>query len=102
MWGNFITKDNPSISSALANGESSNSTAINAASDWPKYSDENPIQLNLNETGGEPYINPNIPATHYGGPTLRNDIRAVNARTWEGGRGDRCEFWRRMGAKVPM
>ena len=108
MWGNFITGSNPSISTALANGASSgvNATTPNPASNWPLHTPENPIMLNLNETGGEPYENPSRPdlksIPHYGGPTLRNDIRAVNSRTWEGGRGNRCEFWRSMGPKVPM
>ena len=35
------------------------------------------------------------------GPTLRNDISLVNAYTWEGGRGYRCDFWRSVGPIVP-
>jgi hypothetical protein len=35
------------------------------------------------------------------GPGLRNNFTLVNAYTWEGGRGYRCDFWRSMAALVP-
>ena len=34
------------------------------------------------------------------GAGLRNDFKLVDAYTWEGGRGARCEFWRSMGGLV--
>lgn len=103
MWGNFITHNNPSISSELANGDGSKK--YNPASNWPHFSRSNPKMLNLNETGGVEWETlvvagtPNV--TEYEEPGLRNDITLQNAWTWEGGRGDRCDFWRKMGAKVP-
>ncbi|KAF8847914.1 hypothetical protein BDZ45DRAFT_754405 [Acephala macrosclerotiorum] len=55
---------------------------------------EQPLQINLNETGGEEFsalvtgfVNKLIFATGRLGPALRNDISLVNAYTWEGGRG---------------
>jgi hypothetical protein len=62
----------------------------------------------LNESGGEEFsqlvfgfVNELIFAQEHRGPGLKNNISLVNAYTWEGGRGERCEFWRNMSAKVP-
>ncbi|KIW19797.1 hypothetical protein PV08_00372 [Exophiala spinifera] len=106
IWGNFITSNDPSLSSNVANGASSgNNGASNDATDWPPFSIYAPYQINLNETGGTPYsvnitqIGHNI--TVSGQPGLRNNISLVNAWTWEAGRGYRCDFWRSMAAIVP-
>ncbi|EXJ80631.1 hypothetical protein A1O3_06915 [Capronia epimyces CBS 606.96] len=106
IWGQFVTTNNPSIPSNIANGASSNSSATsNDASNWPPFSLSSPYQINLNQTGGTPFstsivqIGRNI--TEYGNPGLQNNITLVNAWTWEAGRGDRCEFWRSMGSIVP-
>jgi len=104
IYGNFITSDNPSIPSTIANGASSNTTSANPASNWPPFSVDSPYQINLNETGGTPYstrgaIGQNI--TQFRNPGLQNAITLVNAETWEGGRGKRCDFWRSVGAVVP-
>jgi hypothetical protein len=105
MWGNFITQSNPSISLELANGASShNTTAENPATDWPPYSILAPYQLNLNESGGTPIeipVTEDVNITESIGPGLRNDFSLVNAYTWEGGRGFRCDFWKMMGVLVP-
>ncbi|TID12894.1 carboxylesterase 2 [Venturia nashicola] len=104
IWGNFITIDNPSISNKIANGAASNSTASNAASSWPTFNVNAPYQLNLNQSGGALLSIPMTAAanaTELVGSTLRNDFRLVNAYTWEGGRGARCNFWRNMGVAVP-
>ncbi|KAI9709395.1 MAG: hypothetical protein M1828_002516 [Chrysothrix sp. TS-e1954] len=107
IWGNFIIHSNPSIPSAVANGQASNASSTNAASDWPLFSSFNPYQMNLNISGGTPHGEP------YSGagimlnvsdsvePGLRNDITRVNAYEWEGGREARCQFWRGMGVVVP-
>lgn len=34
-------------------------------------------------------------------PGLEALFRIVNAESWEGGRGERCELWRSLGATVP-
>ncbi|MCJ1308449.1 hypothetical protein MMC25_002102 [Agyrium rufum] len=90
----------------IANGASPNNTSTtNPASDWPLFSAANPYQLNLNETGGVAISIPlgvGLPnVTEFTGPGLMNDFSSVNAYTWEGGRGVRCDFWRSMGAIVP-
>ncbi|KAK5017971.1 Alpha/Beta hydrolase protein [Cryomyces antarcticus] len=105
IWGNFITKNNPSISTAIANGASSNNTsATNAATNWPPFSIFAPYQINLNETGGVPFSVPSAGGrnvTEFMNPGLRNDFSLVNAYTWEAGRGYRCDFWRSVAAIVP-
>ncbi len=57
IYGNFVTKDNPSISAALAYG-SNNSAASsgqpNPAENWPQYSATSPYQINLNQTAARP------------------------------------------------
>lgn len=103
---NFVTNDNPSISAALANGASaSNPNAANPATDWPQYDIYAPYQIDLNQTDGREISN-NITmsdrnTTIYVGPGLMNDFTAVNAYTWEGGRGVRCDFWKSVGGIVP-
>lgn len=135
IWGNFVTTNNPSISTEEANGASSNSTSANDASAWIPYSADKPYQLNLNQvrpsyiandhtipatqpkpiilsyltvtqTGGTPmtytvWVGPGLDLAVNGNPGLQNDISLVDAGTWEGGRGLRCEFWRSVGPIVP-
>lgn len=104
LWGQFITSDNPSISSNIANGASSNSSTTNPASDWPQFSIFAPYQINLNQTGGSPFsatVLPNVNITEFRQPGLQNNITLHNAYTWEGGRGFRCDFWRSVSAIVP-
>ena len=104
--GNFITQNNPSLTAALANGAyESNNQAPNPITNWPPYEIYAPYQMDLNQTGGNE-ISYNVTGlsrneTIYVGPGLKNDFRLVNAYTWEGGRGYRCDFWRSVGAIVP-
>ena len=74
--------------------------------DFPLWSLAQPYQLNLNETGGTAFDTigissdqPNI--TEFREPGLMNSFEVVDAYTWEGGRGVRCDFWRSVGAIVP-
>ena len=105
IFGNFITSSNPSISAEIANGVNSTSTK-NPVSNWPIWNLKKPNQINLNESGGTPF-EANTLATDVGeiteieGPGLKNSIELVNAYTWVGGRGARCEFWRSVGAIIP-
>ena len=105
IWGNFIISDNPSISSSVANGASSNSTLSNPASEWPPFKIYSPYQINLNVTGGTPfafnlsYLQRNL--TEYREPGIVNNFTLVNAYDWEAGRGYRCDFWRSIGSLVP-
>ena len=97
--------NNPSIPNAVANGASSpNSKASNPASCWPAWTDSNPQLINLNETGGVPYqtVFGTAPVTQYMNPGLRNDFTRANADKWELNRGQRCDFWKRMGPNVPQ
>lgn len=64
--------------------------------------------MNLNETGGEEisavgitFDGTPLNVTQYRNPGLRNNFTLVDAFTWEGGRGARCDFWRSMGPIVP-
>lgn len=111
MVGNFVRYNDPAISQAVALGSSSNSgvaaASANAAANWPSFSVQAPYQLNLNQTGGTvtsvPLGLPGIPGngTVYLGPGLMNNFSLVNAYTWEGGRGMRCDFWRAVSGRVP-
>ncbi|MCJ1373276.1 hypothetical protein MMC20_004504 [Loxospora ochrophaea] len=104
IWGNFITLSNPSIPLSIANGVNNTNTS-NPTTDWPAYTDAAPYQINLNETGGVPFTTEGFEAgeyiTEFEDPGLVNDFTLVNAYTWEGGRGARCEFWRNVSARVP-
>ena len=108
IWGNFVTKNDPSISAAIAAGgnASMSSAPANPITKWPAYTVANPYQINLNETGGTPYSAPSFSTsapniTQYSDPGLKNDIQLVDAYSWEGGRGIRCEFWRSVAGIVP-
>ena len=105
IWGNFITRNNPSISAEIATGPKS-TLQTNPATDWPAWTLAQPYQINLNESGGTAFqaatLVPNGPnITEFGGPSLRNSFELVNAYSWEGGRGARCDFWRSVGSIVP-
>ncbi|CAD6589625.1 MAG: hypothetical protein ASARMPREDX12_003908 [Alectoria sarmentosa] len=83
IWGNFITQNNPSISASIANGVNGTGNGL-AATDFPAWSLRNPLQLNLNETGGQAYSStsfspqaPNI--TEFEEPGLVNDFSVVDA-----------------------
>lgn len=85
-WLNFFFTGDPSISNAIANGASSPTPdAPSPASHWPVFglADSSSLRmLNWNQTQGS--------AAH-------NNITLANAYPWEGGRGERCDFWRRVG-----
>ncbi|KAK5699248.1 hypothetical protein LTR17_023415 [Elasticomyces elasticus] len=99
IYGNFITGSNPSISNAVANGVAAANASTNAASAWPPYSIYAPNQIDLNTTC--PVITVQGNSQSCAGPTAVNDFRLVDAYTWEGGRGTRCDFWRSVGELVP-
>ena len=106
IWANFITRGDPSISAPIANGPINSSSATGPAVDWPVWSLAGPYQLNLNESGGVAFQAPTLATdvgniTEFGGPGLENRFELVDAYTWEGGRGVRCDFWRSVGAIVP-
>lgn len=99
IWGQFVVNDNPSIPSGVAGARGQ------AAVDFPRFNVWNPVQVNLNQTGGQEKYGPigvqSINATVYVGPGLENAFEVVNAYDWEGGRGQRCDFWRAVAKIVP-
>jgi carboxylesterase type B len=102
--GNFVVNGNPSISPVVAAGNATSNAAARAASDWPAFKPDQPLMLNLNQTGGVAKtvsIGAGLTATELIGPGQSNDFFLVNAYKWEGGRGSRCDFWKKMGEKVP-
>ncbi|KAL9016683.1 MAG: hypothetical protein Q9185_005962 [Variospora sp. 1 TL-2023] len=120
IWGNFITQNDPSIPADIAAGAGATSSASSTSTDplpnqpdvastWPPYTLAAPFQLNLNQSGGTPFQSNPYPGmnsgldnvTQFADPGLRNDFTLVNAYTWEGGRGMRCDFWRSVGQIVP-
>jgi hypothetical protein len=108
IWGNFITQENPSISSAVAAGSSAKTTArINAVARWPAFSASEPYQLNLNQTGGTPAVGAMdvyspVNTTFLTEPGLMTDFSLVNAYLLENERGVRCDFWRSVAGIIPM
>jgi carboxylesterase type B len=105
IWGNFVANGNPSISDQIGNGASAPDPNVsNFASYWPQWTDASPMQLNLNETGGTPYSfttqwGSNV--TQFMQPGLLNAIAIVPADSWEGNRGDRCNFYRNLAPSIP-
>ncbi|KAF2171883.1 hypothetical protein M409DRAFT_63427 [Zasmidium cellare ATCC 36951] len=108
MIGNFITHSNPSISQQEDIGVSisqnlSTSTA-GPAVEWPPFSIHAPYQVDFNTTCGSDRIPDGDESSglyYCSGPGTNNDFRLVNAYSWEGGRGIRCDFWRSTGELVP-
>lgn len=100
MYGNFILYGNPSISSAAADGISSGNSIYNSISAWPVYDIDTTIMADWNTTCPEIFEYGGLPFCGVNG-TVKNEISLVNAYTWEDGRGERCEFWRTIGAEVP-
>jgi carboxylesterase type B len=99
LWGNFIMQDNPSVPDSIANV-----TGPNVLANFPVFSPAQPSMVILNETGGVPYSargNAILNVTQFEEPGLQNWFRIVNAYTFEGGRGTRCDFWRSVAAIVP-
>lgn len=111
IWGNFVINSDPSISQAIATGQINGTSSptygsgdgASEVTNWPPFSIYNPYMIDLNQTGGA------FTTTNFSGYSLltqtgqgaTNDFRLVNAYTWEGGRGTRCDFWRSMGEIVP-
>lgn len=60
--------------------------------------------MNLNTTGGtikQVNVTENLQYFVRLDPGVVNDFRLVDANSWEGGRGARCEFWRSVAPRVP-
>lgn len=124
-WGNFVRFGDPSFAAppgAGGVGDRSKRGALSEPSyalleSWPEFSGSDPRMAVFNQTGGTPYEftavqvrndgpltvigDKDMNVTLYSEPGLKSEIRLVDAYTWEGGRGARCDFWRSIAAIVP-
>lgn len=99
--GRFIVQSDPNDSEAKAAAAGAEKIPL-----WPPWDPAHPKQMNMNTTGGVPYqyespLVPGVSLTQSRGPGLRNSFEVVDADIWEGGRGERCRFWRDIGVRVP-
>lgn len=107
IWGNFIIHDNPIISVVDAQGGVAGSKVPEGAFgaiDWPFWTDEAPVLLNLNTTGGNATyhnVTKYLKYYTYSDPDVVNLFSTADADTWEGGRGERCKWWLEKAKKVP-
>jgi carboxylesterase type B len=102
-WANFIVHNNPSIPIKYANGRAlgMGDTGAEKLAKWPGWEagagGARPM-VNWNQTGGEQYEVQVLQAAQkvvqFRGKGLRNSLDVYDAWDWEGGRGERCEFWR--------
>ncbi|KAH7062714.1 carboxylesterase [Paraphoma chrysanthemicola] len=90
IWGKFIESAAPE-------------SAVGA---WPTWTEGGSSQLlNLNTTGGTPYtrtIVNGLSITEFQEPGIVNNFSIANAKTWEGNRGERCDFWKQVAKQVSM
>jgi hypothetical protein len=115
IWGRFIMFDDPtlpaSVIESITTSENGSTTGDNITAaetgTWSVWDGTNKM-LNLNMTGGhETKVlftsagGQSFNVTQYAGPGLEAKLDIVDASSWEGGRGQRCEFWVEVGALVP-
>lgn len=117
-WGRFIIHDDPTLPETVVAGlvTASNGTHtrddINAIATgkWTEWLQTNSVRqmLNVNMTGGEPDViswtpggGTTINVTQMVNPGLAAKFSVVDAQSWEGGRGARCDTWQDLGASVP-
>lgn len=118
-WGRFIIHSDPTLPDDIVESltMSANGTTTEddlwaiATGNWPEWSTEGADayqMLNINTTGGVPKIiswtpvdGTAINVTQMIDPGLEGRFRVVDAWSWEGGRGERCDLWRTLGASVP-
>ena len=122
IWGRFIIYNDPTLPASLiknittfSNGTSTGDDIVAAQSGkwsvWEGGSRDGGNayrMLNLNMTGGHATEikwssagGQSFNVTQYAGPGLTAKFDIVDAWTWEGGRGKRCEFWADVGELVP-
>lgn len=108
ILGNFIINNTPVISMTEAMAGYTNSTVPIGADgniDWPEFTQLQPWQMDLNTTGGtisKVTVTPELEYYERMGPGIVNDLRLVNTPAWEGGRGQRCAFWKDVSLRVPQ
>lgn len=77
---------------------------------WEEYKEPRYTMMGVNQSGGQEVLAESpldsaiagSGAKWYVGPDLEVEMKEVDGKKWEGGRGKRCEFWRGVGGKVPM
>ncbi|CAN8104972.1 unnamed protein product [Discula destructiva] len=117
-WGRLIIYNDPTLPEYTVDALIRTANGTNTADDiyaiatgnWTKWSQANTRHemLNVNMTGGTPKV---INWTPVGGtginitqmidPGLSAKFSIVDAQSWEGNRGERCEMWQKLGASVP-
>lgn len=108
IWSNFIINNSPVISIAEAKAGQDNSTVPEGEDgliSWPAWDKAFPVLMDLNTTGGSKVFDKVTERLSYwlrDGPGVTNIFKLANATAWEGGRGERCEFWRSVGPHVPQ
>lgn len=78
--------------------------------EWTPFKSPNWDMLNLNQTGGvEVDVNSALDLGLNGmglkwmiGPGLKKEFVVENGCGWDGGRGERCAFWKAVAGQVPM
>lgn len=107
VWGNFIVRDDPTITLDEATAGYANATAPAGADgnvNWPQYTAQQPYMMDLNTTGGDlTQVVVTTDLSYYlrVGAGIVNEFR-LDALSWEGGRGARCDFWSDVSARVPQ
>ncbi|KAJ5902515.1 hypothetical protein N7495_003043 [Penicillium taxi] len=108
IWGSFIIHDSPIISVYDARGGVYNATVPEGADgdiSWPAWCESKPVLMNLNTTGGTlryHRVTDHLAFWIREGRDISNEFSLANASSWEGGRGERCQFWREVGPRVPQ
>jgi hypothetical protein len=107
IWGNFVINNNPIISISDAKGSKPNATVPIGSFgkiNWPTWTEAKPTLLSLNTTGGVPVfanVTEHLKYFEYEDPGVTNQFKLGDGRSWEGGRGHRCDWWKTQAAKVP-
>ncbi|KAF4630341.1 hypothetical protein G7Y89_g7806 [Cudoniella acicularis] len=118
IWGRLIMYDDPTLPAqvlksitTLTNGTvTGDDIAAAGEGVWPQWEGggDGYKMLNLNMTGGRATLiewdsadGVKINVTQYAKPGLKAKFAVVDAWDWEGGRGDRCQFWADIGSLVP-
>lgn len=120
-WGRFIIYNDPTLPAEIvrslttaSNGSSTGDELYDMGTGaWPIWSgasegDGGYKMLNINMTGGSPEVLSStfsdgsvVNVTQMIGPGLQARFQVVDAWSWEGGRGQRCELWKDLGDSVP-
>ena len=90
IWGQFVLTGNPTLSEQVIAGSGAGRSGIAAAGggSWSAWGEKQKFDmLNLNVTGS-------------GTAQVRAQWNVVDARSWEGGRGARCDLWVKLGSVI--